>query len=186
MRRAAGSASGGVGQAGVVLDSAVGGTGRLGHRRGAGCEVAGLCGRMRSRGWAWAGWPWPSPSRGGFQDAIGRPVGGDDAGEWCLQGFLLCLHCCLLRWRAGARSAFGVWLAGAGWVPPGAWFGQGSRGAEVRGSTLCYGDGGQGGFLLATLSPGLLVNDGCLVEPKGPPDQLTGRLRSWPGIPGPR
>jgi hypothetical protein len=78
------------------------------------------------------------------QGAIGRPVGGDDAGEWCLEGFLLCLRCCLLRWRAGARSAlrrgsgqaFGVWLAGAGWVPPGAWSEQGSKGAEAQGSNL--------------------------------------------------
>ena len=113
----------GVGRVAGSLDSAVG------CDRGAGRGLGG-CGHRR---------------RGAVsQGAIGRPVGGDDAGEWCLGGFLLCLRCCLLRWRAGARSAlrrgsgqaFGVWLAGAGWVPPGAWSEQGCKGAEAQGSNL--------------------------------------------------
>jgi hypothetical protein len=36
----------------------------------------------------------------------------------------------------GDRSAFGVWLAGADWVPPGAWSEQGCKGAEAQGSNL--------------------------------------------------
>jgi hypothetical protein len=65
------------------------------------------------------------------QGAIGRSVGGHDAGEWCLEGFLLCLRCCLLRWRAGSLRR-----SGCGWLAPGGCRqGRGlSRGAEAQGS----------------------------------------------------
>ena len=126
-RQVAGLASArGWAKAGIVPVSAIW-WGRLGHRRrGVAGSLACASGSGRRAG-AWAGWPGhpfgklrTSAVAGSFtstalyksQGAIRRRIGGVDADEWCPGTFSLICAVRLLRWRAGAWSAFGVW---AGW-----------------------------------------------------------------------